>query len=72
MSSEPTNKLPQRKNAEADSSNPEERAVDPRDLVRPGGFAGDPKEIVQNPAVAPQMLNDPGDLRSDLMEGGED
>ncbi len=37
-------------------------------LVYKGGFTGDPREIVENPAVAPEMLNQPGDLRRDLNE----
>ena len=31
---------------------------DPRDLVNKGGYDKDPKEILSNPAVAPQMLDD--------------
>jgi hypothetical protein len=43
-----------------------EKVVDPRDLVYNGGYSKDPREIVNNPAVTPQMLNEPGDLRDDL------
>jgi hypothetical protein len=41
-------------------------AVDPRDLVMKGGYTGDPREIVANPAVAPQMIDDTTELRDDL------
>jgi hypothetical protein len=37
-------------------------------LVYKGGFTGDAREIVESPAVAPEMLNQPGDLRRDLNE----
>ena len=37
-------------------------------LVYKGGYTGNPREIVENPAVAPEMLNQPGDLRRDLNE----
>ncbi|MGQ4647142.1 hypothetical protein [Lyngbya aestuarii] len=43
-----------------------EEAVDPRDLVTKGGYTKDPAEIVNNPAVTPQMLDDSEELRSDL------
>jgi hypothetical protein len=43
-----------------------EDAVDPQDLVMKGGYTGDPREIVANPAVAPQMLDDTTVLRDDL------
>lgn len=46
-----------------------ENLVDPvEDLISAGGYTKDPREIINNPAVAPQMLNGPGDLRGDLME----
>lgn len=41
-------------------------AVDPRDLVLKGRSIEDPEELVSNPAVVPQMPNEPGDLRDDL------
>ncbi len=40
--------------------------VDVEDLVMKGGSTGDPKEIVTNPAVTPQMIDEPSDLRDDL------
>lgn len=41
-------------------------AVDPRDLVTKRGDMGDPEELLTNPAVTPQMLDDRRDLRDDL------
>jgi hypothetical protein len=41
-------------------------AVDPRDLVMKGASVGEPQEIISNPAVAPQMLDDMTVLRDDL------
>lgn len=66
MSNEPQ-KQSQSQNQEQ-TPNPDEQAIDPRDLVNKGGLPPDqdPQEIVNNPAVTPQMINEPGDLRSDL------
>lgn len=47
---------------------PETRVADPRDLTYQGGFTGDQREIVENPAVTPEMVNEPGDVRIDLLE----
>lgn len=69
--SEPTEK-PQKAH-EADRTE-ETRAVDPRDLNYTGGFVGNPREIIDNPAVTPETVNigQPADalsdLRSDLMD----
>lgn len=41
-------------------------AVDPRDLVTKRGDIGDPNELLTNPAVTPQMLDDRRDVRDDL------
>lgn len=47
----------------------DDRVVDPMDLVYKGGFDGNPRDIVENPAVAPQMLESPTiDARASLME----
>lgn len=52
--------------AENQHSNPDntpsvdEETFDPRDLVNKGGYDKDPREIVENPAVTPQMLDDRG------------
>lgn len=42
------------------------------DLVYKGGYTNDPEEILSNPAVAPQMLDDRRDLRADLSRDSED
>ncbi|MBD1936859.1 hypothetical protein [Microcoleus sp. FACHB-68] len=56
-------------------SEPEEKKVSAEDMVNPaedliyaGGYTTDPRETINNPAVAPQMLNNSGDLRGDLIE----
>ena len=41
-------------------------------LVRPGGFDGDPQEILGNPAVAPEMIQEGRDLRPDLFREAEE
>jgi hypothetical protein len=51
----------------------EEETVDPRDLVSKGGYHKHPRQIVENPAVTPQMLDEPqgsraGDIREDRDE----
>ena len=43
-----------------------EDMVDPRDLVRTSGIPDHPEELLTNPAVAPEMLNQGDNLRSDL------
>ncbi len=65
MSSEPTEKIP------APSDEAEQRkakTVNPIDLVYSGGYEGDPRELVENPAVTPEMINEPGDLRADELD----
>jgi hypothetical protein len=51
----------------------DDKTVDPRDLVRKGGYRKNPREIVENPAVTPQMLDEPqqsraGNIRKDRDE----
>lgn len=68
---EPTERLTDSKNetpSEHDAPPQKQKTVDPRDLVYTGGLNRDPREVVENPAVTPQMLNEPGDLRDDLLE----
>ena len=36
----------------------DQETFDPRDLVTKGGYEKDPREIIDNPAVTPQMLGD--------------
>lgn len=62
---EPTERLPKPTD---DSPPKKQKVVDPNDLVYSGGYQGDPREIVENPAVTPEMLNEPGDLRADELE----
>lgn len=55
------------------SDRPQEvETYDPLKLVRPGGFDGDPQEIIGNPAVAPEMLQEGRDLRTDLFREAEE
>lgn len=49
-----------------------DQAMDVRDLVYKGGFDKAPQEILGNPAVAPQMLQEGRDLRVDLFRDAED
>lgn len=64
--SEPTERLPE---VDADRINQEIKSgVDVQDLVNKGGYDRDPREIVENPAVAPQMITEPHDLRSDMID----
>ncbi|WAL61383.1 hypothetical protein [Thermocoleostomius sinensis] len=51
--------------------NIEAKIVDVRELVYGGGSDRDPQELLTNPAVAPQMLDDRRDVRSDLMRDSE-
>lgn len=47
--------------------------IDPRDLVYTGGPDRDPREVIHNPAVAPEMVDSsPEDLRDDLMPKNKD
>lgn len=66
---EPTERLPSPDNKDLDrESTNDDRVMDPRDLAYTGGFQGSAREIVENPAVTPEMPNEPGDLRSDMLE----
>lgn len=62
---EPTNRLPK---PEDDSPPKQQKVVNPDDLVYRGGTQADPRELVENPAVTPEMPNEPGDLRIDALE----
>lgn len=62
QSSKPKNEPEEKKVSAEDMVNPAE------DLIYAGGYTTDPREAINNPAVAPQMLNGPGDLRGDLIE----
>jgi hypothetical protein len=57
-----TDTNPKNTNHDANKPDPEEldkKAVDPRDLVNKGGYRKHPREMVENPAVTPQMLDEP-------------
>ncbi len=45
---------------------------DPQELVYRGGYSGNPRDIVENPAVAPEMVGQIDDLRDDLLAEPED
>lgn len=50
----------------------EKQTVDPRDLVQKGGYRKHPREIVENPAVTPQMLDEPQESRSGFIREDRD
>ncbi len=58
---------PNRKSESLDKSEPNPQL---EDSVNPAseGDRKDPRELVENPAVAPQMINQSGDLRSDVIK----
>ncbi|NJL87005.1 MAG: hypothetical protein HC886_15170 [Leptolyngbyaceae cyanobacterium SM1_1_3] len=51
----------------------DEKTVDPRDLIYNSETGQHPREVIENPAVAPQMLNDPETSRAGFIraERGE-
>lgn len=51
----------------SEESSKDDRVVNPNELVYSAGTPSNPQEVLQNPAVAPQTLNQPDDLRDDLM-----
>lgn len=66
---EPTIRSPNPKpNPHHQAATPEPTVDAVENLVTRGGYEGDPREIVENPAVTPEMLNEPGDQRIDLLE----
>ncbi|HEY9908854.1 MAG TPA: hypothetical protein V6D18_14750 [Thermosynechococcaceae cyanobacterium] len=64
---EPTERLPATDAKKLDEAMQDDRTFDPQDLVYKGGYSGNPREILDNPAVAPQTIDEPGDLRDDRM-----
>ncbi len=65
---EPTEKLPALDNPQADQIARDDKTMyDPQDLVSKGGYTGNPREIIENPAVAPEMLELPEDFHDDLL-----
>lgn len=47
------------------------KMADPIDLVYKGGFQGNPRDIVSNPAVAPEMIDNMTDLNDHLRRDSE-
>ncbi|MBE9182242.1 hypothetical protein IQ268_27115 [Oculatella sp. LEGE 06141] len=71
MSSNPTNR-PSNTDPAANQEQDDIEAVDPRDLVYKGGLTQNRREIIENPAVTPERLDDPpSDLRADLLADDE-
>ena len=66
------NNLEHNQTSKIDENKSKERIVDPRDLVYSGGFDRDPQEILGNPAVAPEMIQEGRDLRVDLFRETEE
>lgn len=48
------------------------KMADPLDLVSKGGFNGNPREIIENPAVAPEMIDNMSELNDHLMRDAEE
>lgn len=63
MSNEPAERLPDLENDHAEAL--KAKTVNPMDLVSTSRYEGNPRELIENPGVAPEMLNEPDDLRSD-------
>jgi hypothetical protein len=56
-----------------DQNTKDDRLIDPLELVNRGGYRGNPREIVENPAVAPETLEPaPEDLRPDLFRDDQE
>jgi len=69
--SDPKEKQPAHDKTQAEKLK-DEGMFDPLELVSRGGYTGNPREIIENPAVAPEMLDLPEDLRDDLLAETED
>lgn len=69
--SDSTEKIPVKHKSQAEKLK-EEGMFDPQELVSKGGYVGDPREIIENPAVSPEMLGQTEDLRDDLLAESED
>ncbi|NEQ29914.1 MAG: hypothetical protein F6K04_02740 [Leptolyngbya sp. SIO4C5] len=50
----------------------DEKTVDPQDLVYNSETGQHPQEVVENPAVTPQMLNDPETSRAGFIREDRD
>lgn len=75
MNDRDTNSTPSQANAQKQAKKP---AIDPDQIVNPsedlvykGGYTNDPEEILADPAVTPEMLDDQRDNRPDLTRESE-
>jgi hypothetical protein len=50
----------------------DKQIMDPRDLVNKGGYRKHPREIVENPAVTPQMLDEPQESGDSFIRADRD
>lgn len=79
MSNKVKNDQPSDGNSEGKAKKPNQRPpIDPSQIVNPsedlvykGGYTNDPAEVLANPAVAPEMLDDQRDNRPDLTRDSE-
>jgi hypothetical protein len=61
------------KQSEKHEKQSDKAPIDSRDLVYRGGYDGDPREILENPAVTPELVEQaPEDIRDDLMPKNKD
>lgn len=68
-SNQPESNQPAKEPAKSENKPP----TDSRELVYRGGYSGDPRELIENPAVTPELVEQaPEDLRDDLMPKGDD
>ncbi|PSO62506.1 MAG: hypothetical protein BRC36_09925 [Cyanobacteria bacterium QH_2_48_84] len=69
MSQEKYDTSPEEENTqpeETEGESVDDKAVDPRDLVMKGRKYKSPEETVDEPAVTPEMLDEPQNDRDDL------
>lgn len=69
--SDPKEKLPAHDKTQAEKLK-DEGMFDPLELVSRGGYVGNPREIIENPGVAPEMPELPEDFHDDLLAHSED
>ena len=54
------------------ASESEDQTYDVRDLVSKGGYAKNPREIIENPAVTPQMVDESSDSQVGFETSNDD
>jgi hypothetical protein len=69
--SDSTEKLPAKDKTQAEKLK-EDGMFDPLELVSKGGYIGNPREIIENPGFAPEMIEQPEDFHDDLLAETED